>query len=68
MVLQLTKYMFRGGHPFGMDLASLNIQRGRDHGLRSYNDYRQLVGLPKMQSIDEFGPKVKFLYKKYLKI
>ncbi|KAF5295133.1 hypothetical protein FQA39_LY13284 [Lamprigera yunnana] len=51
----LTKYMFRGGNPFGVDLASINIQRGRDHGLRPYNDYRELVGQTRIGSFDEFG-------------
>ena len=35
------------------DLGSLNIQRGRDHGIPNYNAVRQFVGLTPIRSMQE---------------
>ncbi|MEO0796905.1 MAG: peroxidase family protein [Verrucomicrobiota bacterium] len=37
----------------GFDLASLNVQRGRDHGLPSYNDAREALGLGRVADFSE---------------
>uniref|UniRef100_A0A8C8LZN6 Thyroid peroxidase n=1 Tax=Oncorhynchus tshawytscha TaxID=74940 RepID=A0A8C8LZN6_ONCTS len=45
--------------PGGLDLAALNLQRGRDHGLPGYNDWRTFCGLDRIETRDDFREVVK---------
>ena len=45
--LQLHDYSLRQN--FGADLLSLNLQRGRDHGIPGYNSYRARCGMKKIE-------------------
>lgn len=41
---------------FGHDLASINLQRGREQGLPGYNLFREWCGLPRAETFDQLAP------------
>ncbi|MFQ5845406.1 MAG: peroxidase family protein, partial [Planctomycetota bacterium] len=53
VVDDLRNFLFGPPGAGGLDLAALNIQRGRDHGLPGYNDCRERLGLPRRSSFAE---------------
>jgi hypothetical protein len=50
LVDSLRNFLFGQPGQGGLDLAALNIQRGRDHGLADYNTVRAAYGLPRVKS------------------
>ncbi|XP_071807106.1 peroxidasin homolog isoform X2 [Asterias amurensis] len=55
---ELTEHLFEMAHEIALDLASLNIQRGRDHALPGYNDWRVLCNMSAVQTFDELQDEI----------
>ena len=53
VVDDLRNFLFGQPGQGGMDLAALNIQRGRDHGLADYNTTRAAYGLPRVTDFSQ---------------
>ena len=58
VVDDVRNFLFGAPGQGGFDLASINIQRGRDHGLADYNTVRAAYGLPRVRSFAEITPDV----------
>lgn len=51
---EIKHFLFKRNMPFGGDLRALDVQRNRDHGLASYNDYREFCGMRRAQRWEDF--------------
>ncbi|XP_076294516.1 peroxidase [Lasioglossum baleicum] len=51
---EITQFLFRNGQPLGQDLRAIDVQRNRDHGLASYNQFREYCGLPRAKYFTDF--------------
>ncbi|XP_017488317.1 PREDICTED: chorion peroxidase-like, partial [Rhagoletis zephyria] len=53
----IKNFLFPAGQnaTFGMDLVSINIQRGRDHGMPPYNVVRRACGLPPVRDFRQLN-------------
>jgi len=53
IVDDVRNFLFGAPGSGGFDLAALNIERGRDHGLADYNTVRAAYGLPRLTSFSQ---------------
>jgi len=49
----MTQLLLKDKRNFGLDIATFNVLRGRELGLASYNDYREVCGLPRAKTWDD---------------
>ena len=55
---ELTERLFMLAHEISLDLGALNIQRGRDHGLPPYVEYRRLCNLSEVHTFQDMRREV----------
>ncbi|XP_022236512.1 peroxidasin-like [Limulus polyphemus] len=56
---QLTEHLFELAHEVALDLAAMNIQRGRDHAIPSYNEWRKFCNLSVAENFDDLKNEIK---------
>ena len=50
----MSLFLLRDQRTFGLDIGAINMERGRDYALRSYNDYREMCGLKRASKWEDY--------------
>lgn len=56
---ELTEQLFRTAHAVALDLAAMNIQRGRDHAIPGYLEWRAHCNLSSASNFDDLAHVIK---------
>ncbi|XP_027696149.1 peroxidasin homolog isoform X2 [Vombatus ursinus] len=56
---ELTERLFSMAHTVALDLAAINIQRGRDHGIPPYHDFRVYCNLSSASTFEDLRNEIK---------
>ena len=56
---ELTEQLFYTAHAVALDLAAMNIQRGRDHALPSYLEWRRFCNMSHVETFEDLANEIR---------